>query len=131
MTLWEMCGNGARIIGMKIMKVRRVMGVSGKGVMRVTECCVAVRASTTRPSSVPLSVSGSTATTATTLSVSVWSRGILNLFSFFPFFPFFSSFLLFVAVRRTAWPASGPEIFLVFSTILLWLSHLEFAELIA
>ena len=118
MIRWEMRGNGARIIGMRIIKVRLLMGVSGREVMRVAGCCVAVRGSAAQTIPVPLAVAGTTQASATAAWVFVWFVGLrgLNLLSFFPFFPFFPfySFLLLVAVRSTLWPASRAGNFLVF-----------------
>jgi len=89
-----MCGNGVPIIGMTIIKAHPLTGVSGREVMRVPECCVAVRGTTTQAMPVPLTVAGSTTPTAAAMSVFVWPRGLFNLLYFFPFFPFYS-FLLF------------------------------------
>ncbi len=91
MIRWGTFGNGMPILGMEIMRGHRLMGVSGREVMRVAECCVVVRGTTTRPTSVPPSASGATPPTVTTTMVSVWLRGLFNLLSFFPFFLFFSS----------------------------------------
>ncbi len=91
MIRWGTFGNGMPILGMEIMRGHRLMGVSGMEVMRVAECCVVVRGTAARPTSVPPTGAGTTQMSATTVSVFVCLRGLFNLLSFFPFFPFFSS----------------------------------------
>ena len=98
-----MSGNGAPILGMIIIMVRRRMAVSGQKMgMIIVLLCGAVLGPSILPA-VPLTASTSPAASTTTNSVFGWCAGLgglCNPFSlFFPFYPY-SLFFLFSFLSR-------------------------------
>jgi len=81
-----MYGNGAPTLGMVAIKAHRLMAQFGAGAMKTSECCVAVRGTTTRGTPVPLAAtgtprSGGSATTA--FGCRPW-RGLVSPLPFGP-----------------------------------------------
>ena len=72
------CGNGWRIAGMTVTRVRRLMGVRGRAGTVTGACCAAVPGTAIQGTCAQPSASGASPESATTITASVWPGRWIN-----------------------------------------------------